>query len=453
MENKKSKKPLIITITILLSFILVIGCICIILFTPLFKSPKQKLVMAATKTFYSEPSKLYGSDGILLLTLFAGGEFDYSTEFSLDKLKIEEDAFGIYKDNSYKMISGLYIGQDGYLNIPDRQSFITTTVRYNAFRLTEADVFVDDSDIYMTDSHLMDGNLYLNTESFGEDYKDSIYSEYICSLPMVGTSLDSDLGDLSFNIYDSLESLQKYVSRLTFKKGSGGYTTIKNIYEDAEVTITGVTKEYEVAGKRTKCQEYKVVIPYDILEEIDLPANLDWSDYLGDDFEFYVYIDKNYRIVAITHEYELAINDLPDISYELEVVFSGEKYLLSDIGVSLIVINEDSDQSIIESEANYSYQPDSKEFMLTASINDNTISTEGSLETSIDSFTLDTEDIEVNINTSLLTGTISCSGSFSMNRPDDDVPTLSGKDYVIMDMTEDDWKELISTIANNIFPF
>ena len=92
---KKTKKLAIIIICIVLVLGLAIGGICLFLFTPLFKSPKQQLVYAATKTFYEEPSALYGSDGLLILSLLADGKFNYSTEFALDKIKLDSDAFGI----------------------------------------------------------------------------------------------------------------------------------------------------------------------------------------------------------------------------------------------------------------------------------------------------------------------------------------------------------------------
>lgn len=475
-KPKRKKGVLIFLITLFIAVLLVVGGICVFLFTPLFKSPKQKLIMAATKTFYSEPSKLYGSDGILLLTLVADGSFDYDADFSLDKLNIEDDALGLAESNSYKRAAGFYTGQEGYINIPERQSFISTTVRYNGFRLTELDTYIDDADVYITDSHVMDGNLYFNTENFGDDYKNSMYSEYVYSFPLSGPEIDSQISDISFNIYDTLEDIQKYAGKFAFKKGNGTYSTLKNIYDNSDVTITGNTKDFKIGQKTSKCQEYKVTIPKETLKNFNLTALSELSDSLDEDFEFLVYIDKKMRIVAISHEYTVPTKELfqdyydnnlsnlypkadmsnaniPDIGYEVEILFQGETYLLSDIEANITISNADTDDDIIETHTTYSYQPGNKEFQLDFSLNDNEISMFGSLETNLNSFTLDTEDIEICLDTALITGTIDCSASFSMSRPEDSVPTLSGKDYIIMEMYEDDWSDLVNTISDNFFPF
>lgn len=447
INTTKSKKgPAIVLVSIISILLLAILIVSIILFTPIFKSPKQKLLMAATKTFYTEPSKLYGSDGILLITLLAGGDFEYETELALDKINIEEDALGLYYDNNYKMAAGVYLGQEGYIDIPERQSFISTTVRYNSFRLTQTDVYLDDDDVYITDSHLMDGNIYFNTKSFGKDYQSSMYSQYIQELPYTGKIMDEALGDVSFNVYDTLESIQAYATKLTFKKGNGTYTALKNIYDEADVTITGKTKDYTIGGKSTKCQEYQVIIPKEALTDLKLPGFEDFIDTLDDDFEFYVYIDKSYRIIAITH-------DIPSLSYEIEIAFTGEKYLLSDISLDINLTNTNSGDDIINASSTYSYNAGTKEFMLEADINDNSFSAEGTLETTTDSFTLNSEDMVLELNTKLITGTLDFSGALSMNRPEDDVPTLSGKDYILMDMDEDDWIKIVETITENFFPF
>ena len=89
--NKKEHGIIIGILIIAFIIILLIVGICLYLFSPLFKTPKQRLAMAAAKTFYDEPSSLYGSEGLLFLTLVADGKFQYDTELSLDKIKLTDD--------------------------------------------------------------------------------------------------------------------------------------------------------------------------------------------------------------------------------------------------------------------------------------------------------------------------------------------------------------------------
>lgn len=468
---KKTKKLAIIIICIVLVLGLAIGGICLFLFTPLFKSPKQQLVYAATKTFYEEPSALYGSDGLLILSLLADGKFNYSTEFALDKIKLDSDAFGISDGDliNYKMLAGVYMGQDGSVSIPDRQYYSSTTIRYTGFRLTQTDAYIDDSDVYLTDQKLLDGNLYFNTESFGDDYQDSIFYDSLEPFSIGDVSINDKLSSISFNIFDSLDDMQSYIQKLVIKDRKKTISSLHSIYDDIDVERTGRRKSCQVGEHEEYCNEYAVTLPLSVLEDLDISGADDLIDALDDDFEFYVYVDSKYRIVAITHEYELPMDkvaenissnlpdeyafDFPSINYELEVRFCGTEYVTSNINVSLLFTNADTDNELADITCAYSYDKSSKEYTADLTFNDNEISSEGTIESDLKSFTMDTEDITIDFDTEIATGQIECSALFSMSELEDDVETLSGKDYKIFEMSYDEYSDLFIMIEENFFPF
>ena len=66
---------------------------------------------------------------------------------------------------------------------------------------------------------------------------------------------------------------------------------------------------------------------------------------------------------------------------------------------------------------------------------------------------IDTDDIEINLNNSLVTGSIDCSALIGMSKLTEDIDTLSGKDYPIFELTREDINTLLNEASQNILPF
>ncbi len=101
----------------------------------------------------------------------------------------------------------------------------------------------------------------------------------------------------------------------------------------------------------------------------------------------------------------------------------------------------------------YVYEESDKSVIAGLTINDNSIDIAGKLETDHNSFTFDTDDIEINLNNSLVTGSIDCSALIGMSKLTEDIDTLSGKDYPIFELTREDINTLLNEASQNILPF
>lgn len=459
--NKKERGIIIGILIIALIIILLIVGICLYLFSPLFKTPKQRLAMAAAKTFYDEPSSLYGSEGLLFLTLVADGKFQYDTELSLDKIKLTDDFLGLYEDDTYKYAAGASISQEGYVNIPDRQTFISGTTRYNGFRLVSPEIYIDDSDVYITDSHLIEDNLYFNTETFGEDFANSDAIYEMASI-LLSDDTCNQIEGISFNVYDSLEDLQKYAAKLAFSDSKNTIKNLKNVYSHIEVELTDKEAEIDLGGDDTKCTEYLVTLYASVLEDYNNEYVAFLSEYLDEDMTFYVYVDRKNRVVAIKSTYMIPTSEmsedyvgvpLSDIYYDVTFSFPGKKYALSEASFTLDVYDDSTDDLILSITGDYAYEESDKSVVAGLTINDNSIDIAGKLETDHDSFTFDTNDIEINLNNSLVTGSIDCSALIGMSKLTEDIDTLSGKDYPIFELTREDINTLLNEASQNILPF
>ncbi len=459
--NKKEHRIITAIIIFALVIIILIVGICIYLFSPLFKTPKQRLAMAAAKTFYDEPSSLYGSEGLLFLTLVANGKFEYDAEFSVDKIKLTDDVLGLHKDNTYKYVAGLSMSQQGSVNIPDRQTFISGTTRYNGFRLISPEIYIDDSDVYITDSHLIDDNLYFNTESFGDDFaKSGEIHDMVNSI--VSDETCEQIEDISFNIYDSLEDLQRSATKLAFRDSKKTIKNLKNVYSHIEVEISDEDTKITLGDKDVKCTEYLVTLSSSVLDDYDNEYAKFLSEYFDEDMEFYVYVDGKNRVVSIKSTYIIPTSDISkdylgipflNVQYDYTISFPGEKYALSKAELSLDLSDADTEKKLINITGHYEYESADSAVTAGLTINDNSIDIEGKLDTKLDSFTFDTDDIEFNLDNNMITGTISCSSLISMNKLTDDIDTLSGKDYPIFELTMDDIKKLVDEASKNLLPF
>lgn len=409
MENNISKETInkktpAIVIVALLICALLIACI-VLLFTIVFKSPKQRVMLAISRTlgsssiiaelsgntriktdFYDQ-SLLSYNELMNIRDSIASNNYETSSNY-----KIVDFSYG---DENIALIRGLAFSSTTYMDLENRRAYGDYRVKYNGFKLLGVRAYVEDNILSLSEKKLLDGCIQVNTETLGKDFMKSD----LARLLEIDTN-NSSYSDISFNFFELSKEIPD-TEGLTHDLTSNKKEIIEpiyNLYNAIEVEDIKEERIFVIDGKDVSCDTYAITIPSSAIEDFvedyepylqdylndnmdsikeyfsniedsedfyitfdNKEYSLDESDELVsdvcdalideisdfDDLTVYVYIDGKNRLLGFDTEYALGSSTDDDtLLIKVEYSFTGSEYLADNIDGSIIFENLDRDESI-----------------------------------------------------------------------------------------------------------
>ena len=200
MKEKKNKL-LMVLIPTAIALVTVVVLLCLALFTPIFLSPKERVILAFAKTYGQNPilSMMYEDvtsvepDDTTAQSLFNNTitqasenvkvfmEGCFESEYSLTFEEFTSDALTEEDLAMIDMMQGAGIYGVIQSDIPNRLLYNEYGVRYNGARLLNMELFVDDTTISVACEDFLDGYVSFESDTFGEDFTIVTISDFISS--------------------------------------------------------------------------------------------------------------------------------------------------------------------------------------------------------------------------------------------------------------------------------
>ena len=343
------KKKLIIILSIIGGFV-TIAVFLILFFHGVFMSPKQKVMLAVSRTFGGDSliavisgnddkvdsGLIYNafpvSDQIQFGKLLLNAKENASTQdftLSIEDSNVTYDS-PIISDLNAKLTS------HSYINPMEQQAFAKFKLAISGISLNLMNLYMDGTIGSMEVPLLYDGYICVDTEDFGNAYNDSDLCELLYS-PIPEEYLDN----MDYDFWSSYQSGSGFSNLL--KNQEETYDAICEFYDSIEVEATGKQKEFTIGDKEENCKEYAILMTSDNLMNLLDVISTDYfdddeiiSEMELDDYTIYVYLDRKGRMVSAEME-----SDAIDFS----LIFSGQQNLCDefDLEVTLTQTNDGED--------------------------------------------------------------------------------------------------------------
>ncbi|HOO78901.1 MAG TPA: hypothetical protein PLQ04_00795 [Lachnospiraceae bacterium] len=344
------KKKLIIILSIIGGFVTIAAVFLILFFHGVFMSPKQKVMLAVSRTFGGDSliavisgnddkvdsGLIYNafpvSDQIQFGKLLLNAKENASTQdftLSIEDSNVTYDS-PIISDLNAKLTS------HSYINPMEQQAFAKFKLAISGISLNLMNLYMDGTIGSMEVPLLYDGYICVDTEDFGNAYNDSDLCELLYS-PIPEEYLDN----MDYDFWSSYQSGSGFSNLL--KNQEETYDAICEFYDSIEVEATGKQKEFTIGDKEENCKEYAILMTSDNLMNLLDVISTDYfdddeiiSEMELDDYTIYVYLDRKGRMVSAEME-----SDAIDFS----LIFSGQQNLCDefDLEVTLTQTNDGED--------------------------------------------------------------------------------------------------------------
>ena len=202
---------------------------------------------------------------------------------------------------------------------------------------------------------------YVNTDTFGQEFNDSVWSEVT---GLYGVIARDYVLDLFPELTEDEEESDDGIFEEILKEFAEGIT-IEN----------GESKEFRIDGKTVRCSGINVTIEReainDLFDEIEKELagtgrDFDISFRLKGDVELTVYLDNKDRIVCIETSEEIKIEDSEVEGIEFTFVFSGKERTVDEISGTITLSTPDDTAYIeLEGKAALTAAEYSSEFVIT----------------------------------------------------------------------------------------
>ena len=262
--KKKYQIPVICGAVIILLIIILICC-------NIFSSPKNKVMLALSKTFgrdsfisimsgnqnkadngiLSKPYQQDLDDTFLTLSDLTKENVHSEIQFTIEDIQgdsLTEDQLMLKKGGLHK---------DTVFDREHMQSSSTLDITYTGLNLMSANIYQDETNFYLEVPELLDGYVYTNPETLYNDYNNS-------TLALFTNSSISSSFDLNYTIENAASLvLPNYKENYTFYaycNTDNGKMALQQFYEALEVQKSD--KEVIINdNSEIKCTNYNLVVP------------------------------------------------------------------------------------------------------------------------------------------------------------------------------------------------
>ncbi|MBR2409098.1 MAG: hypothetical protein IKB07_09140 [Lachnospiraceae bacterium] len=422
------------------------------------KTPREALENAYKKTFTQENPK----ETVLGLSEIKEAQNKdkaHSTGFSFAIQELTNEELGEYAG----ILSGLGLDIDMASDTKNRKSSALIDVNYGGTTYLSVGGQVNNSKLHLTAPQLLEGSLCVNLQTMNDDLEsDSMMAElfdlYDITLPdstgelitsLITPSSLISLGELasSWNDLDDaivVETLDK--KEVSLPKDISAKTVYRVIIPEEDYG------EYMTAATLTMTEAINSLLTNMGIEDLgDVDENElkevinDFTKELGD-IVFIVSVTKDGYINYVTTSFEVDA-----ASFEIEASFTGKK---NPLEVVEIVAEAEIDGKKLEFECNESFDSKDQTMALSAEfiLDGETLmdfSTEGTY-TDIEKgkkYTLDFDYIELSLADLL---SVSVAGNYYIDFTECDIPKLSGPEYNLFTMDEEEFSNLAFEIIGNL---
>lgn len=316
-KKKGGKGPVIVIVLIVLALLLGGGAFCLYQFV--FNTPEARLVKGIAN--FAQEMSAYGLDwkeeiGLTELVQNMQEENSSSIEFKLNATLPETETLGIdYQQN--------YDGKNQLMEAELAFSFFN-------IKLLEAELAADEDHLYVSVPDIVEEWYYLNTETIGADYQDSVWKE------MTGMELPANYG---FSVFEELGE-EDSVQQDKLEELIAEYTTA--FAEGATIEDSGNVVEIERDGKTIRCEGVLVTIEkevindfleefFELCEAYYEEEGITFSGEVKKDVKLCFYMDNKNRIVNISTPEKIKFSDSNLESIGFSLVFSGTENVFSEI--------------------------------------------------------------------------------------------------------------------------
>ncbi len=268
IKEHRSRKKLWIILGSVVS-VFAVSIVVVLLFARgYFLTPKQRVIYAFAKTFGESSvfkELMTGNtpvgNGSLKDTFYSNltsgtvlSGLNSDTPVSVDW----DITIGTSDSNSFDTMK--HVGMIAHLDYaPDHDEiYFTSTARIMFLKLSAADLYLKGSSIRFASPYFFDGYLYVDTESLGEDYKNSYFDS---SAPLPDEAVDG----LSFNLFDLRRDY--IATQYGIFTNRDAFPLWKDLYDCIDVHKSSASKYIYLGSESTKCTCYHVTIDEDDLED------------------------------------------------------------------------------------------------------------------------------------------------------------------------------------------
>lgn len=394
----KSKKRILCIIIPCCIAVVALLVVLVLFFTGTFLSPKARVMLALSKTFGGEGifAQLSGNEDV--------SAYGYAPEYIAD-LRKTQAALTEFQEKGYTYESNFTQSSINYDGAPSEVSLFaglgfqligeidsgkqlahhSLSGHYNFFNVSIGELYADESSISLMIPVLLDGYLTIPTDTFGTSYNDSAFPE------MTGITISEEYADeLSFSPFEFYDDL---IQADGFSGNTEGLLELlKDFYEEIEVKKTGDSRDFTVGSKELSCEEYVILISEDAVDDLldtyedyyeelydryekwipllAIAADSDpdliiteyqqmqeesfrqLNDLFAKDYEIYVYLDNNNRLIAASYEDDFEIkashggrDQNSSIQVSAEIAFHGDKNLPSSYDGQITFSFEGNDEA------------------------------------------------------------------------------------------------------------
>ena len=394
----KSKKKILCIIIPCCIAVVALLVVLVLFFTGTFLSPKARVMLALSKTFGGEGifAQLSGNEDVsaygyapeyiadlrktqAALSDFQENGYSYESNFTLTNLKYDG------APSEIPALAGMGFQLSGEIDSGKQLAHHSLSGHYNFLNISIGELYADDSSISLMIPVLFDGYLIIPTDTFGTSYNASAFPE------ITGKTIPGEYAaDLSFSPFELCDDL---ISEDDFTGNTEELLVLlKDFYEEIEVKKTGDSREFTVGSKELSCEEYVILISEDAMDNL-LDTYEDYYEELYEsyekwlpllavaadsdpdelftayqqlqednllqlrkifakDYEIYVYLDNQNRLIAASYEDEFEVKTSYDgsdldsrIQVSAQIAFHGDKSLPSSYDGQLTLSFEETDEA------------------------------------------------------------------------------------------------------------
>ncbi|MBP3470271.1 MAG: hypothetical protein J6K26_12245 [Lachnospiraceae bacterium] len=394
----KSKKKILCIIIPCCIAVVALLVVLVLFFTGTFLSPKARVMLALSKTFGGEGifAQLSGNEDVsaygyapeyiaelrktqAALSDFQENGYSYESIFTLTNLKYDG------APSEIPALAGMGFQLSGEIDSGKQLAHHSLSGHYNFLNISIGELYADDSSISLMIPVLFDGYLIIPTDTFGTSYNASAFPE------ITGKTIPREYAaELSFSPFELCDDL---ISEDDFTGNTEELLVLlKDFYEEIEVKKTGDSREFTVGSKELSCEEYVILISEDAVDNL-LDSYEDYYEELYEsyekwlpllavaadsdpdelftayqqlqednllqlrkifakDYEIYVYLDNQNRLIAASYEDEFEVKTSYDgsdldsrIQVSAQIAFHGDKSLPSSYDGQLTLSFEETDEA------------------------------------------------------------------------------------------------------------
>ena len=394
----KSKKKILCIIIPCCIAVVALLVVLVLFFTGTFLSPKARVMLALSKTFGGEGifAQLSGNEDVsaygyapeyiadlrktqAALSDFQENGYSYESNFTLTNLKYDG------APSEIPALAGMGFQLSGEIDSGKQLAHHSLSGHYNFLNISIGELYADDSSISLMIPVLFDGYLIIPTDTFGTSYNASAFPE------ITGKTIPGEYAaDLSFSPFELCDDL---ISEDDFTGNTEELLVLlKDFYEEIEVKKTGDSREFTVGSKELSCEEYVILISEDAMDNLldtyedyyeeSYESYEKWLPLLAvaadsdpdelftayqqlqednllqlrkifaKDYEIYVYLDNQNRLIAASYEDEFEVKTSYDgsdldsrIQVSAQIAFHGDKSLPSSYDGQLTLSFEETDEA------------------------------------------------------------------------------------------------------------